>query len=181
MSCRNAEFGCRKMLKFTKRKGHELFCPCTPFDCPVSDCPFSGAATSFPDHFSESHQIRTLNFQYDVWFTAVLNPTDLHLLLKADNMVFLLHYEKEDLGNLVFVTLFGAPQREEFFSYHLAVKYGQTRLTMESVPRSILRADKRSTNFIFIPRPLNIPEGLLQIEISFHHPGEDISGLQISP
>lgn len=187
MSCRYAEYGCHKMLKFTKKRSHETSCPYTPFKCPFShqaaadSCSFSGAANAFPDHFLESHQTRTLEFQYDVWFTVVLNPTDLHVLLKADNMVFLLHHEKEALGDIVYVTFFGAPHREEFFSYHLGVKAGQTRLTMESVPRSILHEDKRSTNFVFIPRLLNVPEALVQIELSFHHPGEAISGLQINP
>lgn len=181
MSCRYVEYGCEKMLKFTKKRGHETSCPYTPFKCPISQCSFSGATKSFPNHFLECHQTRTLHFQYDVWFTVVLNPTDLHVLLKAENMVFLLHYEKEALGNIVYVTFFGAPHREEFFSYHLAVKSGQTRLTMESVPRSILQEDKRSTNFVFIPRPLNVFEGLVQIELSFHHPGEAISELQINP
>lgn len=181
MSCRYADYGCQKMLKFTKKKGHETTCPYTPFKCPVQGCPFSGAAKSFPDHFSEAHQTRTIDFQYDIWFTVVLNPTDQNVLLKADDMLFILHYEKEALGNIAYVTFFGAPHREEFFSYHLEVKSGRTRLTMESVPRSILQDDKRSTNFVLIPRPLHAPEGPVQIELSFHHPGEAISGLQINP
>jgi hypothetical protein len=181
MGCRYAEFGCRKMLKFAKKRGHETACAYAPFQCPVAECAFCGAAESFPDHFSAAHQTRTLDFQYDAWFTVVLNPADLHVVLKAENMVFLLHHEKEPLGDVVYVTFFGAPHREEFFSFHLAAKSGQTRLTMESVPRSILQEEQRATNFVLIPRPLNAPEGLVQIELSFHHPGEAISGLQINP
>jgi hypothetical protein len=51
---------------------------------------------------------------------------------------------------------------------------------METIPRSILQDDKHSTNFVLIPRPLNAPQGPAQIELSFHQPGEAISGLQIN-
>ncbi len=181
MCCKYAEYGCSQMLKFTKKKAHETSCPYIPYTCPVLGCSFSAAATSFPNHFYGIHQTRTVDFQYDVWFTIVLNPSDQHVVLRAVDMLFLLHYDlNHALGNIVYVTFFGGIHREEFFSYHLEVKSGQTRLTMETTPRSILQDDKHSTNFVLIPRPLNAPQGPAQIELSFHQPGEAISGLQIN-
>lgn len=105
---RYVEYVCQKTRKFTK-KGHG-----TP--CPVSEV--SGTAKPFRTT-ARSRTRRALDFQYDVWFTVILNLTDPHVLLKAGNMVFLLHEEKEALGNLVYLF--------DVLFYHLVVKSGQTR------------------------------------------------------
>jgi hypothetical protein len=133
-----------------------MSCPYIPCTCPVLNCSFSAASTSFPNHFYGIHQTRTVDFQYDVWFTIVLNPNDQHVVLRAVDMLFLLHHDlNQALRNIVYVTFFGGIHWEEFFSYHLEVKSGQTSLTMETIPPSIQQDDKHSTNFVFIPRPLN--------------------------
>jgi hypothetical protein len=145
------------------------------------DCSFSIGATSFPNHFYGIHQTQTVDFQYDVCFTIVLNPNDQHVVLRVASMLFLLRYDLNHvLGNIVYVIFFGGIHRKEFFSYHLEVKSGQTSLTMETIPPSILQDDKHSTNFVLIPKPLNIPQGPTQIEFSFHQPSEAIFGLQIN-
>ncbi len=103
------------------------------------------------------------------------------MVLRDVEMLFLLHYDlNHALGNIIYVTFFGGVHRKEFFSYHLEAKSGQTSLTMETIPHSILQDDKHSTNFVLIPRPLNVLQGPTQIELSFHQPGEAISGLQIN-
>jgi hypothetical protein len=136
-------------------------------------CSFLAGAISFPNHFYGIHQIRIVDLQYDVWFTIMLNPNDQHVVLKVADMLFLFHYYlNHALGNIVYVTFFGG--------IHLEVKYGQTSLTMETIPPSILQDDKHSTNFVLILRPLNAPQGPAQIELSFHQLGEAISGLQIN-
>jgi len=107
MCCKYVEYGCSHMLKFTKKKAHETSCPYIPYTCLVLDCSFSAAATSFPNHFYCIHQTQTVDFQYDVWFTIVLNPNDQHVVLRAVDM-FLLHYDlNHALGNIVYVTFFG--------------------------------------------------------------------------
>jgi hypothetical protein len=99
-----------------------------------------------------------MDFQYDVWFTIVLNPNDQHVVLRGADMLFLLRYDLSHvLGNIVYVTFFGRIHQKEFFSYHLDMKYGQTSLTMETIPPSILQDDKHSTNFVLIPKPFEQP------------------------
>jgi hypothetical protein len=91
-----------------KKKARETSCPYIPYTCLVLDCSFLTATTSFPNHFYGIHQTRTMDFQYDVWLTIVLNPNDQHVVLRAVDMLFLLHYDLNHvLGNIVYVTFFG--------------------------------------------------------------------------
>ncbi|KAG6551431.1 hypothetical protein Mapa_007077 [Marchantia paleacea] len=174
MSCKHAEYGCTKVISFTKKKNHEISCPCAPFTCPVASCGFSNLVETFPLHFQEVHQVRTQEFSYGGWFTVMLAPSDINVLLKADDMLFLLHCEKSTLGNIVYVTLFGATLQEDQYSYHLEVKNGKKRLSMEGIPRSILGEDSKHVNdFLLIPsRTYGLGDGRVQLELSFHQSGE---------
>ncbi|KAL3693593.1 hypothetical protein R1sor_007244 [Riccia sorocarpa] len=174
MSCKHAEYGCTRMISFTKKKSHELACTFAPFSCPVPSCDFSNLVANFPRHFQDVHQVRTLDLQYDSWFTVMLAPSDTYVLLKAGAILFLMHYERSSLGNLVYVTFFGGQTHVDQYSFHLEVKKGKKRLSIEGVPRSILdQESKQSSDFLLIPmKTYELADGRIQLEVSFRRSGE---------
>ncbi|KAL2634585.1 hypothetical protein R1flu_006064 [Riccia fluitans] len=174
LSCKHAEYGCTRMISFTKKRSHESACTFAPVSCPVPSCIFSNLVANFPRHFQDMHQVRTLDFQYDSWFTVMLVPSDAYVLLKAEDMLFLMHYERSTLGNIVYISLLGAQPHVDQYSFHLEVKKGKKRLSMEGVPRSILdQESKQCTDFLLIPmRIYELVDGKIQLEVSFRRSGD---------
>lgn len=172
--CRFYNQGCPTgLLPYGAKRLHEQRCPFAPHNCPLSDCSFNGPLDVFSFHFQDCHNVRTLPFCYDMWFTVSLSLGDKYLLLEGDDTSFLFQAHEEGFGKLVYVSSFLPPDLEELYIYQMEVKIGKRHLTLASTVQS--HASKKmnlnSIDFLLIPRCFFANEGF-QVEVTIKRPAE---------
>lgn len=171
VGCRYAHNGCRELVRYSQFQitAHESKCIYAPYLCSVSGCSFSGPSTQFSDHFTALHGARVKQFRYETWFTVLLATDEQFCILEGGDVVFLLQNKMKDLGNIVYATCIGPASLEEHYSYQIEIKKGRRRLTMESVPRSIIGIHEIPQDFLLIPVETYKEDGHLTFELSFRH------------
>ncbi|KAJ7160493.1 hypothetical protein O6H91_03G003200 [Diphasiastrum complanatum] len=177
VNCIYADSGCLKILKYGTKRLHESKCSFAPYACPNPDCDFLAPLKDFSSHFLELHQIRTWELLYGSWNTVLFKPHEKKILVKAENKLFLLYNDKDDLGNLAFLRQFGSQQEEMCFVYHLVVRKGKRRLSLESHPQSILTVERRPCDFLLIPMQTYSIEESLEIELCIRPTESDLNSL----
>lgn len=169
VGCIYAHNGCRELVRYSQVTAHQSKCIYAPYLCSVSGCSFIGPSTRFSDHFISAHGACIRQFRYEAWFTVLLATDEQFCILECEDMVFLLQNKMKLLGNMVYITCIGPASSEEQYSYQIEIKKGRRRLTMESVPRSIVGIDEIPQDFLLIPVETYEEDGHLKFELSFRH------------
>jgi E3 ubiquitin-protein ligase SIAH1 len=169
VGCRYAHNGCRELVRYSQMTAHESKCIYAPYLCSVSGCSFSGPSTQFSHHFTSVHGARVIHFRYEAWFTVLLATDEQFCILEGEDMIFLLQNKMKPLGNIVYATCIGPASSEDHYSYQIEIKKGRRRLTMESVPRSIVGIHEIRQDFLLIPVETYEEDGHLTLELSFRH------------
>lgn len=169
VGCKYAHNGCRELVRYSQMTAHESKCMYAPYLCPVSGCSFSGQSTEFSNHFKSLHGARVIQFRYEAWFTVSLATEEQFCILKGEDVIFLLQNKMRPLGNIVYATCIGPAFLEEHYSYQIEIKKGRRRLTMESVPRSIVGIHENRQDFLLTPVETYEEDGHLTFELSFRH------------
>lgn len=173
MNCKYAEFGCLKMIKFTKKQSHEAECVFAPCACPLVGCDHSGPMSGMSAHFEEIHQLSTTYFKRAAWCTLAIDSSSSQRVLCADGMLFLLVVDKEELGNIVYVCYLGCPSKADLFMYSLHVRWGKKRLMVQTFSQCAQQGGKRPSEFLLIPPSAYVQElGHVLVDVYLHVTGE---------
>lgn len=115
--CKHAPNGCRKMLKVTNRKQHELYeCEFLLLDCPFPGCRFTSCLHKYSSHVQHMHNgVRVIPHNSDEELLTFgdfhLDSRDEFVVLKACPELFLLHQEDTALGHMLYISSCGKDKK----------------------------------------------------------------------
>jgi hypothetical protein len=136
VACKNAPHGCKELFKLTSARNKHVKdeCEYRPFTCPVKGCGHKGSTRTMPQHLTERHKLRIVEFTEQCETLRIrLHPSEDYVMVKsAKQELFLLHRREgrvkgSDLrddsvdSDLFFCASFGACNRR----YDIMVKQGR--------------------------------------------------------
>ena len=136
VSCKNAQYGCKKTMAYYKKHEHEHMCPHVTCFCPHPSCPFVGSSKNLYLHFGIQHAASTTRFTYNTTFTLPVELNKKHILLQEqhESVIFILNHEVKEHGRAFNVDCVGPSTLKTSFEYQLIAKNTETSLSIQSVP-----------------------------------------------
>ncbi|GLV33634.1 sina homologue [Carabus blaptoides fortunei] len=125
--CKFKTVGCSKHLAWAKVKYHEEGCEYRPYNCPTSDCNWSGLHCNLKQHYEENH----VNLLLEHPGNSKPNTTkdsEKRYLLPAFGLLFILHlkYVVSSSKLSYCVRFLGNTQFASFFEYILEITTGDS-------------------------------------------------------
>ncbi|KAK1577041.1 hypothetical protein Q3G72_018591 [Acer saccharum] len=124
LTCRNTKYGCKATMSYSNKCVHEKTCIYTPCSCPISACQFVDSHDQLNKHFSESHKISPIKFQFNKYTNITLGINDKFLILQEEmcGVLLILNNSTEtSLGNIISVSCIGPTWRGGYI-YDIQVK-----------------------------------------------------------
>ncbi|KAI5076959.1 hypothetical protein GOP47_0009024 [Adiantum capillus-veneris] len=173
--CKFWSQGCELTLPYRLKKIHERNCRFAPRRCPLPDCNFTGRLNTFVSHFEGCHNVKTLPFLFDTWFTVSLSLADNYLLLQGGSDYYLFHAHEERFGKLLYVSYVHPLDVEDAHTYKMEVKAGKKLLTLASSVQSIQRGklNLNVMDFLLVPRCF-LDNDRFQVEVSIKRSPEAV-------
>ncbi|GKE16399.1 aminotransferase-like mobile domain-containing protein [Tanacetum coccineum] len=136
ISCKNAKYGCKKIMPYSKKSEHEQMCPHASCNCPFPSCYFAGSSKNLYHHFRIQHAAFTIPFTYSTPFSIDVDIDQKHIFLQElhKNVIFILNHEVREHGRDFTIDCVGVGTLKTSFVYKLTAKSMDTRHKMKSVP-----------------------------------------------
>ncbi|PWA81993.1 Aminotransferase-like mobile domain-containing protein [Artemisia annua] len=169
ISCKNAMYGCKKLVPYSKKSEHEQMCPHAPCKCPYPSCYFSGSSKNLYHHIQIQHAASTTSFTYNTEFAIDVGIDQKQIFLQElyKNVIFILIHEVQNHGRDVTVNCVGVGTLKNSFAYRLAAKSMDTKsmdstLTLEYV-REVYTEWSKLTPKLTVPLEYADNDGLLSL------------------
>ncbi|GLV33859.1 uncharacterized protein CBL_11257 [Carabus blaptoides fortunei] len=123
--CKYKTVGCSKQLAWAKVKYHEEGCEYRPYNCPTSDCNWSGLHCNLKQHYEENHVNLLLEHPANVK-PNITKDSEKRYLLSAFGLLFILHLKYIVSSSKLWycVRFLGNTQFASFFEYILEITTG---------------------------------------------------------
>lgn len=172
--CRNAKYGCKDSIFFSKRTEHESVCIHTPCSCPLQDCSFTGSSYHLYTHFSDQHETSAKPILFDSMRTVSLkkNQKCRILLEKSEGVIFIVNHHNEHLGSAVDVTCVAPSSSARRFSYEITARKGESSVELQSLAENIPSWSEEMALrvFLLVPNQLLDSHGGLKLEVCVKSP-----------
>lgn len=168
ISCQNTKYGCKELVRYNEKKGHDRICTYSPCSCPHLGCDHVSSSRDLYQHFSTKHSSGTLRFQYNCTFSITLNADDKVVFLQEqkDNVLFILHNSVELLGNILAVSCIWHCLFKGFF-YDLQARTQGNSLRLQSFTECMKShvTDTPSSGFLLVPSSFISSLGQLKLDL----------------
>ncbi|KAK1422111.1 hypothetical protein QVD17_24998 [Tagetes erecta] len=154
-SCKNAQYGCKETMTYSKKFEHELMCLHATCFCPHPSCPFAGSSKSMYLHFGIQHAASTTRFTYNTRFFVCVSPHQKHIFLQEqhESVIFILNHQFSDHGRALSVDCVGPSALKASFEYQIIATNTESTLSLECIPEIHTRWSEHplKKNYLTIP------------------------------
>nr|XP_043614366.1 E3 ubiquitin-protein ligase SINA-like 7 [Erigeron canadensis] len=169
ISCKNAQYGCKENMTYSKKNEHEIICPHAPCFCPHPSCPFTGSSKNLYLHFRVKHAASTTRFTYNTTFTLRVESNQKHVFLQEqhESVIFILNHEVREQGRAFNVDCVGPSTLKTSLEYHLTTKNDEATLSLQCAPQIYAKwsEHKPAKNYIIVPSDFSHCNGVLSLDV----------------
>nr|GEW17522.1 aminotransferase-like mobile domain-containing protein [Tanacetum cinerariifolium] len=169
ISCKNAKYGCKKIMPYSKKNEHEQMCPHASCNCPFPSCYFAGSSKNLYHHFRIQHAAFTTPFTYSTPFSIDVDIDQKHILLQElhKNVIFVLNHEVREHGRDFTIDCVGVGRLKTSFVYKLTAKSMDTCHKMKSVPEVYTEWSKLTPEKDYLTVPFEFAgyDALLSLDV----------------
>lgn len=175
--CKNAKYGCKETINYSKKQEHEKTCFYEPCSCPISDCNFVGSSNQLYQHFNIKHKNSAVRFSYNTLLRITLKADEKSLILQEekDNVLFILHNSVvEGFGNLLTVNCIASKSDELLLDYDIQARDSSRLhcLKFQSITATTQKLDDMPspTRYLLVPWDFFGYNGHLGLDICIWKP-----------
>ncbi|XP_076911530.1 putative E3 ubiquitin-protein ligase SINA-like 6 [Bidens hawaiensis] len=158
VSCKNARYGCRRILTYNKQPQHEQMCKHATCFCPHPSCPFSGSSKNMYLHFGMQHAVSTTRFTYDIAFFVNVELHQKHIFLQEqhESVVFILNHEVKEHGRALSVDCVGPSTLKACFLCDITSTDPVSSLYLRSVPEVYTKWSEHPLRKMYLTIPSDL-------------------------
>ncbi|XP_076958033.1 putative E3 ubiquitin-protein ligase SINA-like 6 [Bidens hawaiensis] len=158
VSCKNARYGCRRILTYSKQAQHEQMCKHAACFCPYPSCPFSGSSKNMYLHFGMQHVVSTTRFTYDIAFFVNVELHQKHIFLQEqhERAVFILNHEVKEHGRALSVDCVGPSTLKACFLCDITATDPVSSLYLQSVPEVYRKCSEHPLRKMYLTIPSDL-------------------------
>uniref|UniRef100_A0A2P2Q3W3 E3 ubiquitin-protein ligase n=1 Tax=Rhizophora mucronata TaxID=61149 RepID=A0A2P2Q3W3_RHIMU len=149
------KYGCKEIVSYSKRYGHNKTCDYVPCSCPHSGCSFIGLSKQLYQHYGTKHNPSRIRFSYNQGASVLLTTSQKFLIFQEERegVLFILQNKVEILGNMMTVCCMGPPSLKQRYFYELTVEKDESSLKLQSFTETTQSrvGDPPSAGFLLVP------------------------------
>uniref|UniRef100_A0A2P2JA74 RING-type E3 ubiquitin transferase n=1 Tax=Rhizophora mucronata TaxID=61149 RepID=A0A2P2JA74_RHIMU len=174
--CQNMKYGCKEIIGYGKKYGHEETCHYVPCSCPQSGCSFIGSSNQVYEHYGTKHVLSRVCFLYNHPSAVFLTTSQKFLVFQEEKegVLFILYNKEEILGNMMTICCIGPPSLKGGYFYELTVKTDESSLKLKSLTKTIQTRvnDPPSAAFLLVPGKFFGSYGQVSLDLCIWRHGE---------
>ncbi|KAI3761014.1 hypothetical protein L1987_51419 [Smallanthus sonchifolius] len=155
VSCKNAQYGCKKTMTYSNKTEHEQMCPHATCFCPHPSCTFAGSSKNMYLHFGIQHAASTTRFTYNTTFFVHVTPLQKHIFLQEqhESVIFILNHQGKEHGRVLNVDCVGPSTLKTAFEYQITARTMESTLSLQCAPEIYTRWSEHplKKNYLTVP------------------------------
>ncbi|KAL2457531.1 E3 ubiquitin-protein ligase [Forsythia ovata] len=170
ISCRNADYGCKETIRYSKKLDHENACIYVPCSCPYLACDYVDSSECMYTHFELNHGNCSMRFYFNLIVPISLDKNQKQLFLQemTGGTLFILNRSIDRHGSLFNVVCIGPTSAKRRYSYTLMSKDGESSIKLETVADNMPKwiAHRPVKKYLLVPNDFIDSSGKLELEVS---------------